>query len=108
MNIACRGGHNAQATGANGIVNEVVEDRKITASVINWLKIDKNEVIDVTPGDCVSSIDLAYGVNKANNLNADLFCSIHLNAANGQGKGTEVLYYGSSAEGKVLATRVCK
>lgn len=104
---AIRGGHNSLATGANGIVNEVVEDRKITASVINWLKIDKNEVIDVTPSDCVSSIDLAYGVNKANVAKTDIFLSIHLNAANGQGKGTEVLYYGSSATGKTLATRVC-
>lgn len=102
---AIRGGHNPQAQGANGIVNEVAEDRKIYASVIKWLKIDKNEVIDVTPYSCISAEDLKRGVNDANIHDTDIFVSIHLNA--GGGKGTEVLYYGSSATGKALATRVC-
>ena len=104
---AIRGGHNSLAIGANGIVNEVTEDRKITASVIKWLKIDKNEVIDVTPYPCISAEDLKRGASDANIHKVDIFASIHLNAANGQGKGTEVLYYGSSVTGKALATRVC-
>ena len=105
MKIAIRGGHNVQSQGANGILNEVVEDRKIYASVMKWLKLDKHEVIDVTPYSCVSSEDLKRGVSDANIHKADVFVSIHLNA--GGGKGTEVLYHTSSAIGGYLATRVC-
>ena len=105
MKVAERGGHNNQAQGANSILNEVIEDRKINASVIKFLKLDKNEVIDVTPGNCVSATDLAYGVNKANNAKVSLFNSNHLNA--GGGHGVEVLYYKGSATGKTIATRVC-
>ena len=107
MRIGIRAGHNPQAQGASGILNEVVEDRKIYATVIKYLKLDKNDVIDVTPYSCISAEDLKRGVNEANAYKVDIFASIHLNAANGQGKGTEVLYYGSSATGKALATRVC-
>ena len=103
--IAIRGGHNPQAQGANGIVNEVIEDRKIYASVVKWLKLDKNEVIDVTPYSCISAEDLKRGVNDANIHKTDIFVSIHLNA--GGGKGTEVLYHSNSTIGKTLATRVC-
>ena len=105
MKIAIRGGHNPQCPGANGIINEVTENRKIYPSVIKWLKIDKNEVIDVTPYNCNSSEDLKRGVNDANARNVDIFASIHLNA--GGGHGTEVLYYDSSTLGKILANRVC-
>lgn len=105
MKIACRGGHNEQAQGANSILNEVSEDRKINASVIKFLKLDKNEVLDVTPCNCISAIDLTYGVNKANTAKVSLFNSNHLNA--GGGHGVEVLYFGNSATGKTYATRVC-
>ena len=105
MKIAIRGGHNVQSQGANGILNEVVEDRKIYASVMKWLKLDKHEVIDVTPYSCVSAEDLKRGVSDANIHKCDVFVSIHLNA--GGGKGTEVLYHANSAKGKEFATRVC-
>jgi len=104
MKIADRGGHNPQSQGANGIVNEIIEDRKILASTNKWLKIDNQEVTDVTPGNCVSAEDLKYGVDQAKLHKADIFASIHLNA--GGGKGAEVLYSLASTQGKELATRV--
>ncbi|MGH4051716.1 MAG: N-acetylmuramoyl-L-alanine amidase [Clostridium sp.] len=79
MKIAIRGGHNSQATGANGIINELIEDRKVKDAVIKYLRLDNNEVIDVTPGNSTSSVDLNYGVNTANNAKVDLFASIHFN-----------------------------
>lgn len=106
MKISIRGGHNPQAQGANGILNEVSEDRKIYASVMKWLRLDKNEVIDVTPYSCVSAEDLKRGVSDANIHNCNIFASIHLNA--GGGHGTEVLYHANSTTGKTLATRVSK
>ncbi|MFA6809358.1 MAG: peptidoglycan-binding protein [Eubacteriales bacterium] len=106
MYIGIRGGHQPSCQGANSIVNEVIEDRKIYASVIKFLKLDGNSVLDCTPSNTNSSAtDLTSGVNKANNAKVDVFVSIHLNA--GGGKGTEVLYFGNSASSKAYATRVC-
>lgn len=81
MKIAVRGGHNFQATGASGLIDEVVEDRKVKDSVIKYLKQLGHEVLDVTPGNMDSDSDLVYGVSKANNWGADLFISIHFNKA---------------------------
>ena len=81
MKIAIRGGHNAQATGANGIINELIEDRKVKDAVIKYLRLDNNEVLDVTPGNSDVNVDLNYGVNTANNAKVDLFASIHFNSA---------------------------
>jgi N-acetylmuramoyl-L-alanine amidase len=106
MKIAIRGGHNYQVTGAHGIVNEVTEDRKIYARVIDFLKQLGHQVLDVTPDRTnTSAEDLSYGVNKANAWGADYFASIHLNATPG-GYGTEVLY--KSTKGKEYAEKIVK
>lgn len=99
MKIAVRGGHNYLATGCEGLINEVVEDRKVKDSVIKYLKQLGNTVLDVTPGNMDRDSDLIYGVNKANNWGADLFISIHFNKAynsyNGS-IGTETWVYSKS------------
>ena len=98
MKIAVRGGHCPNATGASALIDELTEDRLIKDAVIKYLKQLGNEVLDVTPPDSTStsSSDLAYGVNKANSWNADLFASFHFNKAydsyNGA-LGTEVCVY---------------
>ena len=80
MRIAVRGGHVPKVTGARGLIDELIEDRKVKDSLIRWLKQLGYEVLDVTPPDNTSTLngDLSYGVNKANNWGADLFISIHL------------------------------
>ena len=98
MKIAGRGGHTELCTGASALIDELTEDRKVTASVLKYLKQLGHEVLDVTPPDSTStsSADLAYGVNKANSWNADLFASFHFNKAydsyNGA-LGSEVCVY---------------
>lgn len=44
--------------------------------------------------------------SSANNTNADIFISIHCNAANGNASGTETYYYGDSKRGKRLAQAI--
>ena len=44
--------------------------------------------------------------DAANAFNADLFISIHCNAANGYAKGAETFYFKSSSKGKILADRI--
>lgn len=66
MKIAIRRGHNRQATGSVGLVNEVIENENILAPTIKYLKQLGHEVLDVSPGNMTSASDLAYGVKKAN------------------------------------------
>ena len=97
--IAVRGGHTELCTGASALIDELTEDRKVTAAVIKYLRELGNEVLDVTPPVNYTSDeyeDLAYGVNKANEWGADLFVSFHFNKAydsyNGA-LGSEVCVY---------------
>ena len=98
MKIAVRGGHCPNVPGSRGIIDELKEDRLVKNAVIKYLNQMGVSVLDVTPPDSTSSssADLSYGVNKANNLGADLFVSIHFNNAystyNGA-LGTEVCVY---------------
>ena len=109
MKIAVRGGHCPKVTGASGLINELIEDRKVKDSVIKYLRELGHTVLDVTPPDSTSgsSADLSYGVNKANNWGADLFVSIHFNNAystyNGA-LGTEVCVYSENdVAGRVVS-----
>lgn len=103
MKIAIRGGHSLDIRGASGVVDEVTEDRKITAKVVEYLKLLGHDVLDVTPGNSGSSaVDLSVAANKANAWGAEYFASIHLNA--GGGHGVEVLY--RSAKGKEFADKI--
>ena len=104
MLVADRGGHNPQAVGTHGYVDEVIEDRKINSASIKYQKLAGCKTIDVTPGRCDMNTDLAYGVDKANDAHVDLFCSHHLNATVG-GYGVEVCY--TSDSGKEYAERIC-
>lgn len=99
MKIAGRGGHTELCTGASALIDELTEDRKVTAAVLKYLRELGNDVLDVTPPvNYTSSLsaDLAYGVNKANEWGADLFVSFHFNKAyssyNGA-LGSEVCVY---------------
>jgi len=105
MKIAIRGGHNPGVPGAHGILDEVTEDRKYYKAVMNNLLALGHAVLDVTPGNTVTSgADLTYGVNKANAWGAELFVSCHVNAAGGA--GTEVIYAPGSTKGQEYATKV--
>ena len=83
MKIAVRGGHVPRVTGCHGLIDELTEDRKVKDSVIKYLRQLGCEVYDVTPHDNTPTLnsELAYGVNRSNILDVDLFISIHFNKA---------------------------
>lgn len=106
MKICVRGGHTELCTGASALINELTEDRKVKDSVCKYLKQLGHTVLDVTPPvnyTSSSGVDLAYGVNKANNFGADLFISIHFNKCydsyNGA-LGTETCVYSKNEYGQ--------
>ena len=110
MKIAVRAGHNYLATGALGIINEVIEDRKVTTAVILYLKKLGHTVLDVTPDRMSKKDDLHFGVSRANSWGADLFISIHFNNAykSYQGAiGTECCIFSGGGNAEEVGARVC-
>lgn len=85
MRIVINAGHTKTGvgTGANGHLNESKETRKIAYEVMKLLA-DTNHIVIPAVYDA-SSNNLKDAVAAANNNNADLFVSIHLNAGGGTG-----------------------
>ena len=83
--IIINAGHTKRGvgTGAAGLLNESVETRKIAFELMKLLADTSHEVIPAVYD--VSSNNLKAAVDAANNNNADLFVSIHLNAGGGKG-----------------------
>lgn len=106
MVINVHGGHNHIVTGASGLLNEVTEDRKVSALVVSKLKALGHTVYDCTDDSGkTQGQNLANIVNKCNAHTADLNVSIHFNA--GGGHGTEVLVYSTSSGAKPYAAQIC-
>ena len=107
------GGHNRIVPGAGHYLDEVTEDRKITAGVIALLQAYGHTAYNCTDdvGKTVGA-NLANIVAKCNTHSADLDISIHQNAArvdpgDGKTKGVEVFVYSTSSKAYATAGRVC-
>lgn len=93
--------------GAVGILKESEQTRVLGNKIINLLKGLGNTVINCTVDKAMSNTDsITKRINKANSQRLDLFVSVHFNASNGSGNGTEVL----TANGKYMieADRILK
>lgn len=85
MRIVVNAGHTklGKGTGATGYLNESKETRKIACELMKLLADTDHEIIPAIYDK--SSNNLQEVVNLANNVNANLVVSIHLNAGGGQG-----------------------
>lgn len=85
MRIVVNAGHTklGTGTGANGYLNESTETRKVAYELMKLLADSKHEVIPAVYDR--SANNLKEAVTLANNKQADLFLSIHLNAGGGSG-----------------------
>jgi N-acetylmuramoyl-L-alanine amidase len=85
MKIVINAGHTklGTGTGANGYLNESTEARKVAYELMKLLADSKHEVIPAVYDR--SANNLKEAVDLANNEQADLFISIHLNAGGGTG-----------------------
>lgn len=89
-------GHNFKVPGASGMFSETEEDRKVKDAVISKLRQLGNTVYDCTDNDgATQSQNLTNIVRNCNAHNVDLDISIHFNASDGNGHGTEVYLYGN-------------
>lgn len=91
MKIGLRAGHSPNCLGAMGIVNEHEQMKKYYYSIKTLLEKHGHTVIDCNSNGYSAGQELAEGANKANNAGVDLFVSLHMNASNGAGHGTEAL-----------------
>lgn len=84
-------GHNKKCPGASGYFSETVEDRKVAAAVIKYLKQAGHKVHDCTDDEgATANANLKNIVSKCNLHKVDLDISIHFNASGGSGHGAEV------------------
>lgn len=104
MKIVVNAGHTkfGKGTGAIGKLTESIETRKIAYELMKQLASSDHEVIPAVFDRHENNLKAA--VDIANENNADLFISIHLNG--GGGHGTEV--YTWKGNQNIRALRVCK
>ena len=108
MKIGLRGGHSPNCKGAFGILDEQAEVRKIYSAMVPMLQKSGHTVVDCNSNAYNVGAELSEGTNKANANGCDIFISIHMNAFNGTGNGTECwLYDGSNGVMNGIAAKIC-
>ncbi|WP_077845534.1 N-acetylmuramoyl-L-alanine amidase [Clostridium puniceum] len=107
MKIGLRAGHSDNCTGAIGIVDEHEQMKKYYAAVKAVFEQYGHIVIDCNSNGSTPGAELSEGANKANSNNVDLFISLHMNASNGQGHGTEALVSSTSSKAYSYANNLC-
>lgn len=105
-------GHSLVCRGANSILDEVTEDRKVKNAVVELLRAAGHTVYDCTDDNGkTSNENLIAIVAKCNAHAVDLDVSIHLNAGRndtaGDGKTGGVEVWGYNDGTKDAGTRIC-
>lgn len=110
MKIAVNAGHTLSGAGygAVGYYDESIEARKIVKELIPLLKKKGHTVIDATIDTALTQTAyLRRSVTIANDANADLFLTIHLNASEShKGNGCEA--YTWKGKKTKQAVNICK
>lgn len=108
--VCLRGGHNNICGGAVAYLNEVEENRLVLEAVKKYLDKEGQNYYDCTPPDVRDkNSDLRIAVERANNLKADLFVSIHFNKAYKHydgALGTECCVYSFNSPSVIIANRI--
>ncbi|MEG0323753.1 MAG: N-acetylmuramoyl-L-alanine amidase, partial [Raoultibacter sp.] len=105
MIITTNAGHTPTSPGAGALLNEVACNRPLRDHVNDELRRRGHEVYDCTAPDWMAYPDeLNQQVCIANEGDATLAVSMHLNA--GGGTGPEVLYWDGDDQGRALAAKI--
>ncbi len=110
MRFNVHAGHNADGRigcGAGGVFTESTAARQVKDVVIRLLRENGHEVFDCTVDDAPSvNANLVQIVDKCNAHSVDLDVSIHFNASDSNGHGTEVLVYSTSSASYGVAQNI--
>lgn len=101
-------GHTLSGLGTGAIGNGKKEQdltREVGFYFDEYMKKLGHKIVNCTVD--YSQSQLNDIVNKANAQHLDLFISIHFNASNGQGNGTECWIYSVKDKTKVIGDRIC-
>ena len=103
--VALDAGHGGKDPGA---VGHGLNEKDVTLSVARKVKslLEARGIGVVMTRDSDIFVDLGDRCRIANNANADIFVSIHCNAANSNAKGIETFSFRGSSSGLKLATDV--
>ncbi|EGT5272164.1 N-acetylmuramoyl-L-alanine amidase [Clostridioides difficile] len=112
MKICITVGHSilksGACTSADGVVNEYKYNKSLAPVLADTFRKEghKADVIICPEKQFKTKAEeKTYKIPRVNSGGYDLLIELHLNASNGQGKGSEVLYY--SNKGLEYATRIC-
>ena len=108
MKIGLRGGHSKNCVGAVGIVNEYEQMQEFFKQISIVLTAYGHTVIDCNSNGSTENAELSEGAAKANNANVDLFISLHMNAFDGTGNGTEALVSSENSKALQYAKKLCE
>lgn len=108
MKIGLRGGHSANCIGAVGRVNEYEQMQEFFKHISKTLTLYGHTVIDCNSNGNSVNAELSEGAAKANNAKVDLFISLHMNAFDGSGNGTEALVSSATSRAIPYATKLCE
>lgn len=113
MKICITVGHSilksGACTSADGVVNEYQYNKSLAPVLADVFRKEGHKVdVIICPEKQfkTKSEEKTYKIPRVNSGGYDLLIELHLNASDGQGKGSEVLYY--SNKGLEYATRICK
>lgn len=98
---------NGSYTSATGVKNEYLYNKELGNQIKKWFdEIGQPCDLIICPeGKFISAKEEQnYKLPLVNNGNYDLIIELHLNAFDGSGKGTEVLY--ASSNGEIVAQRI--
>lgn len=107
MRIGLRAGHSPNCLGAMGLVNEHEQMKKYYVAIKTVLEKYGHVVIDCNSYGGSAGAELSEGAAKANSTTLDLFVSLHMNASNGLGHGTEALVSSSNSGAFTYAQNLC-
>ena len=111
MILNIHAGHNPSgkiASGAVGIIQESIEDRRVKDRVVYLLKNAGHTVYDCTCSDGLDSLDVLKKItNKCNMHTVDLDISIHFNDSDSSdSNGTEVHVYSKDSKAYSYAEKI--
>ncbi|MGX9755751.1 N-acetylmuramoyl-L-alanine amidase [Clostridioides difficile] len=113
MKICITVGHSilksGACTSADGVVNEYQYNKSLVPVLADIFRKEGHKVdVIICPEKQFKTKleEKSYKIPRVNGGGYDLLIELHLNASDGQGKGSEVLYY--SNKGLEYATRICK